>query len=77
MEADIAAERPLAAERNGQKIIVEIKSFLGPSLVHDFELALGQYKLYHRLLKIIEPERQLYLAISDTVYSDFFAGEAV
>ncbi|WP_322874233.1 element excision factor XisH family protein [Microcystis aeruginosa] len=28
MFADLAAERPLAAERNGRKIVVEIKSFL-------------------------------------------------
>ncbi|MFM7715875.1 MAG: element excision factor XisH family protein [Microcystis sp.] len=26
--ADLAAEKPLAAERNGRKIVVEIKSFL-------------------------------------------------
>ncbi|TRU24411.1 MAG: hypothetical protein EWV92_01515 [Microcystis aeruginosa Ma_MB_S_20031200_S102] len=27
MFADLAAEKPLAAERNGRKIVVEIKSF--------------------------------------------------
>ena len=29
--ADIAAEKPIAAERQGQKIVVEIKSFIGRS----------------------------------------------
>ena len=30
--ADLAAERPIAAERDDQKIVVEIKSFVGRSL---------------------------------------------
>jgi XisH protein len=42
--ADLAAERPIAVEREGQKIVVEIKSFVGRSLMTDFHLALGQYK---------------------------------
>ena len=29
--ADLAAEKPIAAERQGQKIVVEIKSFIGRS----------------------------------------------
>lgn len=31
--ADLAAEKPLSAERQGQKIVVEIKSFVGKSLM--------------------------------------------
>jgi hypothetical protein len=31
VEIDLAAEQLLAAERAGQKIAVEVKSFLGPS----------------------------------------------
>jgi hypothetical protein len=30
-------------ERQGQKIVVEIKSFIGRSLMYDFHGALGQY----------------------------------
>lgn len=30
--ADLAAERPIAAERDAQRIVVEIKSFVGRSL---------------------------------------------
>jgi hypothetical protein len=30
-DADLAAEKPIAAERQGQKIVVEIKSFIGRS----------------------------------------------
>jgi hypothetical protein len=44
LSADLAAERPLAVEREGQKIVVEIKSFVGRSLMTDFHLAVGQYR---------------------------------
>ena len=30
--ADLAAELPIAAERQGQKIVVEVKSFVGRSV---------------------------------------------
>lgn len=70
--ADLAAERPLAAEREGRKIVVEIKSFTGPSAMHDFKLALGQFMIYLPLLKEIAPDYELYLAVSDTAYyTDF------
>ena len=38
-------ERVIAAERNDEKIAVEIKSFLGHSAIQEFERALGQYLL--------------------------------
>jgi len=41
--ADLGAERLLAADKGAQRIAVEIKSFLGPSLVTDFHAALGQF----------------------------------
>jgi predicted RecB family endonuclease len=44
--ADLAAELPIAAERQGQKIVVEIKSFVGRSLMTDFHNAVGQYTVY-------------------------------
>ncbi len=70
---DLAAERPIAAERNGEKIVVEVKSFLGPSPLNDLEKALGQYRLYLRLLQVTAPERKLYLAISETAEKRFFS----
>ncbi|MBD2385288.1 XisH family protein [Cylindrospermum sp. FACHB-282] len=75
--ADLAAEKTLAAERNGSKIIVEIKSFLGKSPINDFENALGQYILYRNLIKITEPQYQLYLAIKQTTYENFFQLKAI
>lgn len=75
--ADLAAERTLAAERNGTKIIVEIKSFLGKSPINDFENALGQYILYRNLIKVTEPQYQLYLAIKQSTYENFFQLKAI
>lgn len=40
--ADIAAEKSLVAQRLNQKILVEVKSFLGRSFINDLELAVGQ-----------------------------------
>ncbi|MCA2683903.1 MAG: XisH family protein [Microcystis sp. M038S2] len=75
--ADLAAEKPLAAERNGRKIVVEIKSFLSPSPMRDFEIALGQYILYRNLISLTEPEYQIYLAIKDSIYENFFQRESI
>ena len=47
MYVDLGAERLLAAERAGERIAVEVKSFLGASDIADLEQALGQFILYH------------------------------
>jgi hypothetical protein len=70
--ADLAAERAIAAEKAGQKIIVEIKSFVGASAMQEFKLALGQYQTYLPFLKELGLEHKLYLAVSDVVYDQFF-----
>lgn len=75
--ADLAAEKPLAAERQGQKIVVEIKSFVGKSLMYDFHSALGQYIVYRNLIQLTEPEYRLYLAIDNTVYEEFFQRKSI
>lgn len=43
LEVDLAAEVVLGAERGGEKIAVEVKSFLGKSFMHNFHEAIGQY----------------------------------
>jgi hypothetical protein len=40
--ADLAADRPIAAERDGQKLVVEVKSFIGASKIQDLKEALAQ-----------------------------------
>lgn len=41
LEIDLSAEKVFAAEKEGHKIAVEIKSFLNPSTITDFYAALG------------------------------------
>ena len=72
---DLAAERILMAQRQAEKIAIEIKSFNSPSPVKDLEQALGQYILYANLLSRSEPDRLLYLAIREETYTDFFQEE--
>ena len=69
---DLGAERLLAAEKAGQRIAVEIKSFLGDSDVDDLEKAIGQYILYRAILIQREPERVLFLAVPDVVIRGVF-----
>ena len=62
----------LAAERAGKKIAVEIKSFIGRSSVSEFHTALGQFINYQFALEEFEPDRQLYLAVPESIYNSFF-----
>lgn len=64
---DLGANEVLAAERPGRRIAVEIKSFLGPSIVDDMEKALGQYLIYRSILKRRQPERRLFLAVPKSI----------
>ena len=74
---DLAAEKSFAAEREGQKIVVEIKSFVGASKLQDLKIALGQYDIYRSFLKALSPERKLYVAIGEKAYKIFFSKEAI
>jgi hypothetical protein len=64
MEIDLGAERIIAAERQGQKIAVEVKSFLaGTSAISEFHRA---------ALKSETPDRILYLAVPYIAFNTFF-----
>ncbi|WP_219884613.1 XisH family protein [Merismopedia glauca] len=69
---DLAAERIVGAEKMGQKIAVEVKSFLGASAITELHNALGQTMVYRSALRRLHPERMLYLAISEDIYQEFF-----
>ena len=45
--------------------------------MRDFEIALGQYILYRNLISLTEPEYQIYLAIKDSIYENFFQRESI
>src|SRR6266568_5877556 len=68
---DLGAEELIAAEMPGRRIAVEIKSFVGASIVDDMEKALGQYMIYRSILKRLQPERNLYLAVPRNVAKMF------
>ena len=70
---DLGAEKVFAAERAGQKIAVEVKSFLKNSAVSEFYTALGQFISYRILLAEQYPEYVLYLAVPIDTYTSFFA----
>lgn len=69
---DLGAERLVAAEKEGHKIAVEIKSFVSQSEVEDLETAVGQFILYHDILSRTEPDRVLYLAVRAAVFTSVF-----
>jgi hypothetical protein len=72
MYIDLGAQKLIAAERNEQKIAVEVKSFIGTSTISEFHTALGQFINYRYALEVQEPERVLYLAVPLNAYNDFF-----
>lgn len=74
---DLGATRTLAATRNGEKIAVEIKSFLNASTINDLKLALGQFNLYLSYLRILKPEHKLWLAISEKAFDEIFSIEGI
>lgn len=69
----MAADRLIAADRDGEKIAVEVKSFLsGASAVSEFHTALGQFLNYRVALRLDSPDRELYLAVPESAYVTFF-----
>ncbi|MEI6329274.1 MAG: XisH family protein [Pseudanabaena sp. ELA645] len=74
---DLAAEKLIAAEREGEKIAVEVKSFISSSAISEFHKALGQFINYRTALSQKEPERIMYLAVPNTTYETFFKLELI
>jgi hypothetical protein len=73
---DLAAEEAIAAEKEGRKIAVEVKSFASSSAISEFHTALGQFLNYRIALEISdEPQRMLYLAVPRDAYQTFLRFE--
>jgi hypothetical protein len=71
---DLQAERTLITAHQGHtKIAVEVKSFIGSSVVKDLRDAIGQYLMYRSVLSRLEPERVPYLAIDTETAQTTFA----
>jgi hypothetical protein len=71
LDIDLEAERFLVAERDKEKILVEIKSFGRRSMVYDFHAAVGQYIDYRGALQDENIDIALYLGISEETYHNF------
>ena len=69
---DLAAEQVIAAEKGKRKIAVEIKMFAGKSDMRDLHNAVGQFVVYRDVLQKIEPDREMFLAVPETVRQDMF-----
>jgi len=76
-QVDLGAEKLLAAKRDKEKILVEVKSFVGPSDINEFHRAVGQYVDYLVVLNEVEPERILFLAVPDFAWNGFFQEKAI
>jgi hypothetical protein len=72
LKIDLGAESTIAAQRDQEKIAIEIKSFITDSDISEFHGALGQYLNYIQALEDKEPDRILYLAVPLETYDDFF-----
>ncbi len=69
---NFGAEKMIAAERGNQLIAVEIKSFVGPSVIREYHGALGQFLNYRMALDRKDPTRVLFLAVPRDTYDAFF-----
>lgn len=69
---DLGAEKAIAAAKGNRKIAVEIKSFNGPSKMQSLESAIGQYQLYAAMLEKIEPDREIFLAVTEPTFENVF-----
>ncbi len=72
VQIDLGAERLIAAEKEGEKIAVEIKTFGNLSFITALYEAVGKYVIYRNVLEMAEPDRTLYLATPKDVYNRFF-----
>ena len=68
LQTDLGAEKIIVAERDVERIAVEVKSFLASSIIHEFHEAFGQYQIYLDVLEMGQSDRVMYLAMPNTVY---------
>jgi hypothetical protein len=62
----------IGAEKEGDRIAVEVKGFPAPSFFYQFHEAIGQYINYRLLIELLAENRKMYLAVPSTVYGEFF-----
>jgi XisH protein len=68
---DLGAERVFGAEKDGERIAVEVKTFSNPSFMTALYEAVGKYAVYRKALELDESDRTLYLAMPEDVYDKY------
>ena len=68
--ADFAAEKFIIAQKETEKILVEVKSFISTSNINELHHSVGQYDFYALLLEQQEPDRIPFLAMPKDAYED-------
>ena len=76
-QVDLGAEKLFGANKGKEKILVEVKSFVGPSDINEFHRAVGQYVDYLVVLDEVEPDRLLFLAVPNFAWENFFQEKAI
>lgn len=69
---DIIADKLFAAEKDGRKIAVEVKSFVGKSNLTELEKAVGQFIIYRFAMRREDAERDLFIAVGERIYNKLF-----
>lgn len=71
---DVGAERLVTAEKDGERIAVEVKSFVKLSAIQDLKEAIGQFILYEDALEQSpkNADRILFLAIRNSTFDSLF-----
>jgi hypothetical protein len=72
IQIDLGAERLVAAERGAERIAVEIKTFSNLSFITALYEAVGKYIIYRNVLRRIQPDRTLFLALPESIFDRFF-----
>jgi len=72
VQIDLGAERLIAAEKGSERIAIEIKTFGGLSFITALYEAIGKYIIYRNVLKRIQPDRVLFLALPETIFERYF-----
>ncbi|MEM1327243.1 MAG: element excision factor XisH family protein [Bacteroidota bacterium] len=62
----------IAAEKDGQKIGVQVESFLTSSTLQEMYGVVGRHSMYSLALKHHEPDRKLRIAVPKPIHDSFF-----
>ncbi|MEM7536365.1 MAG: element excision factor XisH family protein [Chloroflexota bacterium] len=77
LEADMKADKFIAVTRQNISIVIEVKSFLQTSFIHEFLEACGQYQGYRILMGEMGETNKLYMALGNDVYEREFSSATV